>query len=253
MDQARLIREHRRQEAEDGFPLLDGCPSTFVLRRLLALEALTGAERVAWADQLSDLAEAQDEAPLSLAAREDLVARLPLVARIEKAGQTGPDLRTQSVKSLARLAAEPGGIAGFVQLHNLPPAAAMPPAPHIPGFEAAVPAPPAQLRKAMLAAVQAKFGGERRKISSEMEQLVAPVPRGRMVVNLGFSGKGAGALTRQMDYSPCADLDGARLVPTSYEGLWLLPAQWDLISVGNLEAAAAHLACVIEARLALAG
>lgn len=77
--------------------------------------------------------------------------------------------------------------------------------------------------------------------------------RGRMVVKLGFGGKGWGAQSRQLDYGLWADLDGVRLLPTSCEALWLLPSQWDLITVGNVEAVAAHLVRVIEARLALAG
>jgi hypothetical protein len=252
MDQAGRARAHRREQAVAGFPLLSGCPSTFVLRRLVALKTLTPEERVDWAEQLSDLAEAQAGATQTQDARAAVLARLPLIGRVEQALPVRPDLRFQSVKNLARLAADPGGIAGFIRLQEMTPEAESPPAPHVPDFEAAVPTSPAALRKAMLAAVQARFGGERRKVSSELEQLVAPVPRGQVVVNLGFAGKGAGAMARQMDYSLWADLDGVRMVPTSYEALWLLPAQWDLITVGNLEAAAAHLPGVIEARLALA-
>lgn len=253
MDQTGLTRAHRRAEAEAGFPLLRGCPSTFVMRRLAALDGLSGAERVAYADQLSALVEAEAAGPLSQPARADLVAGLPLVAQVEAASQLTPDLRFLSVKALARLVAEPDGIAGFLRLQALPPEAARPPAPHVPNFEAAVPAPPARLRKLMLAALLARFGGQVRKVSSDLEQLVAEVPRGRMVLNLGFSSKGWGAMSRQMDYSLWADLDGVRMVPTAYEAVWLLPAQWDLITVSNLEAAAAHLPKVIEARLALEG
>jgi hypothetical protein len=60
-------------------------------------------------------------------------------------------------------------------------------------------------------------------------------------------------MARQLDYSLWADLEGRRMVPTSYEALWLLPAQWDLITVGNIEAAAGHLVRVVEARLGLEG
>lgn len=71
------------------------------------------------------------------------------------------------------------------------------------------------------------------------------------MVTLDFAGRGWGAISRQMGYSLWADLDGVRLTPTSYEALWRLPAQWDLLTPGNLDAAAAHLARVVEARLAL--
>ncbi len=253
MDQTGLARAHRRAEAEAGFPLLRGCPSTFVLRRLAALDGLSGAERVAYADQLSALVGAEAAEPLSQPARAEMVAGLPLVARVEAAGQARLGLRFQGVKSLARLAAEPDGIAGFVRLQQLSGEAAGPPAPHVPSFEAAVPAPPARLRKLVMAALLARFGGQVRKVSSDLEQLVAEVPRGKMVLNIGFAGRCWGAMSRQMDYSLCADLDGVRMVPSAYEALWLLPAQWDLITVSNIEAVAAHLPKVIAAWLAVEG
>lgn len=252
MDQAAVLRAHRRDEARDGFPLLRGCPSTFVLRWLAQIDALTGAERLAYADQLSDLAEAEADGPLAQAVRQALVARLPLVARVEQAAPSRPDLRFLNVKALARLASEPGGIAGFVRFHDLPPESAVPPQPHVPTFEAAVPAPPARLRKGMVAAVQGRFGGQVRKVSSDLDHLVAPVPEGKLVIDLGFSGKGWSAMARQMNYSLWADLDGVRLFPTSYEALWLLPAHWDLVTAGNLDSTAAHLVRVIETRLAVA-
>jgi hypothetical protein len=217
------------------------------------LDSLTAAERLDYADQMSDLAEARDAGRLTPEERAAVSARLPLVARAEAAVIAGPDLRFQSVKSLARLAAEPGGIAGFVQMQGLVSAAAEPPLPHVPTFDAALPVAPGRLRKAVVGAVQLRFGGAVRKVSGDLEQLEALLPRGRMVLNLGFGGKGWGAMSRQLQYSLWADLDGVRMVPTAYEAVWLLPAQWDLITVGNVEAAAAHLVRVVEARLALAG
>lgn len=252
-DQAGRRRAHRRTEAAAGFPLLRGCPSTFVLRRLVALEALSAADRLAYADQLSDLAEATGDGTLPVDEREALVARLPLVARVEQAHPARPELRFQPVKSLARLAAEPGGIAAFVRFQQLSGEAATPPAPHVPSFAEAVPAPPAKLKKRIMAEVQARFGGELRKISSDLEQLTAPLPRGRVVLNVDFAGKGWAAMSRQMFYSLWADLDGVRMTPTTYESLWLLPAQWDLVTVANLDRVARHLPLLVEARLALEG
>lgn len=250
MDQ---VRTHRRQEAEQGFPLLRGCPSTTVLRRVAALDRLSGAERLSYADQVSELAEALTARPMSLADRDLLVARLPLVERVEADGPTRPDLRFQPVKSLARLAADPGGIEAFVRLQGLQGAAAGPPVPHVPDFGAAVPVQPGRLRKAVLGALQARFGGTVRKESSDLEQLTAPLPRGRMVLNLELSGRGWAAMSRQLDYSLWADLDGVRMTPTCYEAIWLLPARWDLITVANVEAVAGHLVRVVEARLEVEG
>lgn len=247
------VRAHRREEAARGFPLLRGCPSTFVLRRLVALDRLSAAERVGYTEELSDLAEAQAVAPLAQVERETLLARLPLVARVEAAGAGRPELRFQTVKTLARLAREPGGIEGFARMQGLEGDAAGPPLPHVTSFAEAVPVSPAKLRKAMLAAVVARFGGPAQEMGSDLAQLRVEVPRGRMVLTLDFAGKGWGALSKQMGYSLWADLDGRRMVPTSYEGLWLLPAQWDLLTPGNVEAAAQHLVRLVELRLELEG
>ena len=248
MDQG--VRTHRREEAGRGFPLLRGCPSTVVLRRLAVLDGLGEAERIAYADQLSVLAAAE-AVPLSLAARTSLLARLPLVARVEAELPGREDLRFQTVKSLARLAGEPGGIERLVRAQGLEGAAAGPPVPHVPSFAEAVPVAPGRLRKAVLGALQARFGGTVRRVSRDQEQLVADVPHGRMVLDLRLAGRSWGVMGPQLEYSFSAEVDGRRMAPTSYEAMWLLPAQWDLLTPGNVEAAAVHLARVVEARLAL--
>lgn len=210
------VRAHRREEAARGFPLLRGCPSTFVLRRLSVLDGMTERDREEFADQLSDYVAA-DPAFLTPQDRAALLARLPLVAAVEAGGSGRPDLRFQNVKTLARLAAEPGGVEGFIGLQGLTGEAAGPPAPHVPGFAEAVPVTPAKLRKAVAGALETRFGGKVVKQGSDMEQLRVDMPRGRMVLNLGFAGKGWSAMSRQFDYSLWADLDGVRMQPTSYE------------------------------------
>ncbi len=245
-----VARAHRREEAAQGFALLRGCPSTFVLRRLVALDRLTLRDREDYADQLSELAEA---GPLAPEAREAMVKRLPVVAEVEQAWVGRVDLRFQTVKSLARLAADPGGIEGFVRLQGLTGEAAGPPVPHVPNFAEAVPVTPARLRKAMAGALEARFGGKVEAQTSELEQMRVEVPRGRMVLTLSYPGKNWGAMSRQFDWTVWADLDGVRMVPTSYEALWLLPSQWDLLTPSNVAAAAAHLAWLVEARLAVEG
>jgi hypothetical protein len=245
------VRAHRREAAAQGFPLLRGCPSTFVLRRLAALDALTARDREGYAEELSDLAEAQAGDPLGHAEREALMRRLPVVAEVDGAVPARPDLRFQTVKNLARLAADPGGIAGFVRLQTLTGETAGPPVPHVRDFAEAIPVTPARLRKAVAGALEARFGGTVAKQGADLDQLRVNVPRGRMVLNLEFAGRGWGAMSRQMGYSLWADLDGVRMTPTSYEALWLLPAEWDLLTPSNVAAAAAHLARLVETRLDL--
>lgn len=244
------VRAHWREEAARGFPLLRGCPSTFVLRRLSVLDGMTERDREEFADQLSDYVAA-DPAFLTPQDRAALLARLPLVAAVDAGGQGRPDLRFQNVKTLARLAAEPGGVEGFIRLHGLTGEAAGPPAPHVPGLAEAVPVTPAKLRKAVARALEARFGGKVVKQAAHLDQLRVDVPRGRMVLNLGFAGRGWSAMSRQFDYSLWADLDGVRMQPTSYETLWLLPAHWDLLTPANVAAAAGHLVRLVETRLGL--
>lgn len=247
------VRAHRREEAARGFPLLRGCPSTIVLRRLVALDKLTVRDREDYAEELSDLAEALAGGNTGREERETMVKRLPVVSEVERSEIRRPDLRFQTVKTLARLAAEPGGIEGFVRLQGLTGEAAGPPVPHVPSFADAVPVTPAKLRKAVAGALVARFGGKVEKLSSDLEQLRVEVPRGQMVLNLELAGKGWGAMSRQFNYNLWADLDGVRMTPTSYEALWLLPSQWDLLTPGNVDATAAHLVRLVEARLALEG
>ena len=83
------------------------------------------------------------------AAEAALVEQLPLVARVEAEVPLRPDLRFQTVKNLARLAADPGGIAAFVALQGLTGAAAGPPMPHVLSFADAVPVTPARLVDSM--------------------------------------------------------------------------------------------------------
>lgn len=244
-------RAHRRSEAEQGFPLLRGCPSTLVLRLIVALDDLSLADRLDYADQVSELAEAQAGAGLPAAEREALLDRLPLLAKLERWVPDRPDMRFQSVTTLARLAADPGGIEGFVRMQGLTAAAADPPRPHVPSFAEAVPVLRSKLRKAVAEALETEFGAKVRTDSPELDQLVVAVPRGQMVLNVMFGGGGRGGKSQQLGYSLWADLDGVRMVPTSYEALWLKPSQWDLITPANTAAGVAHLVRLVKARLAL--
>ena len=219
-----------RAAAARGFPPLRGCPSTVVMRRLAVLGGLSGTKRLDCADQLSTLAEALAMAHLTQADRGILLAGLPILAGVEASEPGRPELGFQGVKALARLAREPGGIAAFVRMQGLEGPAAEPRLPHVGSFDAAVPVAPGRLRKAVLG---------------------APLPQGRMLLNLGLGGKRWGATSRQLAYGLWADPDGVRLQPTSHEAVWLQPALWGLITVATVEAVAQHLVRVVEARRAL--
>ena len=95
-----------------------------MLRRLVVLDALTPRDRREYAEEVSALYAARAGGALGQAEREALLKRLPVLAEVEPAR---PDLRFQPVKTLARLAADPGGIEGFVRLQGLTGAGAGPP------------------------------------------------------------------------------------------------------------------------------
>lgn len=241
-------RAHRRAEALAGFPLLRGCPATAVQRWLARADLLDAAQRVALAEALSDLVEAQEAAPMTPQAQ---VAAYPALLEVMGSGEV-PDrsARTIPVKLMARLIEEQGGFDGVARLFGLEGPKAEPPRPHLERWDEAVPVKPAALRKAAVAALVGRFGGEART-DGELTRLVAQVPEGRMVVDLLFAAPGR-ALSRQLSHGFFLDrADGTRVRPAGYEAMWRLGAEWDLITEGNLARSMAHLVRVTEARLAL--
>lgn len=254
-DAVEAERAHRLSEASAGFPLLRGCPNSFAVSLLDRIDSLSVDEQVSFAGQVSDLSRIQATQQLSSEARQDVLRDLPLAARMYDP-QTHiarrPSLRFQPVKRLALLKADPGGIDAFIQLQSLTEDEQAPPRPHIMTMDEAVPVTPAKLRKSVRAAVLEAFGGTYTKVSSDLDQLVAAIDGGRLTLNLGFAAPGRPG-TRQLDYSFYFDrASGDQLMPTSYESLWLLPSNWDLLTESNYNRSLAHLINVIRARLTVA-
>lgn len=250
-----LERQHRRAEAALGFPLLRGCPNDFAVRLLAGLDALTDAERLDFADQLSDLAEAQTGQALSSDARAGFLRERPLAERFY--GQRDPvaaplQLRFMPVKRLAAILRDLGGIDGVARTFALTEQHLALPGPHVTGLAEVEPVAPARLRKAVKAAVLARFGGSATKQSAEAERIVAAVPQGRMTLDMVFAASGRPD-AKQMEYHFFVDIAGeaGRFAPTTYETLWLLPAWWNMLTEANLDRSMDHLLRVIEARLAL--
>lgn len=244
-------RAHRRAEAVTGFPLLRLCPATAVQRWLARADLLDEAQRVELAEALSDLVEAQEAEPMSheaLMARIDARSVLRDVIGIGDAPERSA--RTIPVKLMARLIEEQGGFDGVARLFQLDGTGAEPPRPHVERWEEAVPVKPAALRKAAIAALVGRFGGEA-KTDGELTRVMAVVPEGRMVLDLMFAGPGR-AVSRQMSHGFFLDrADGTRVGRGCYEAMWRLGAEWDLITEGNLDRCMAHLVRVTEVRLAL--
>lgn len=235
-------RAHRRAEAEAGFPLLRGCPSTFVQRWLLRVEGMDAAERVALAEGISDLSEAQAAGPLDEAARGTFLAAHPLLQQALGSGPEVQAARCIPVKIMALLLKEQGGFEGVARLFGLEGARAEPPRPHVTAWDEAVPAKPAALRKAAEGAVLGRFGGTLRR-DGEMSRIVAEDGTG---VDLIFAAPGRPGARQMM-----ASLRATGRPLAAYEALWLLPMDWNLITAGKLDATVAHLVRVLEVRLAL--
>jgi hypothetical protein len=247
----KAARAHRRAEALAGFPLLRGCPATGVQRWLARADLLDEAQRVELAEALSDLVEAQEDAPMTQEALVEFAAARPVLRDVMRVGDAPErSARTIPVKLMARLIEEQGGFDGVARLFQLDGAKAEPPRPHVERWEEAVPVKPAALRKAAVAALVGRFGGEA-KTDGELTRVVAVVPEGRMVVDLIFAAPGR-AVSRQMGHLFFLDrADGTRVRSGCYEAMWRLGAEWDLITQANLDRSIAHLVRVIEARLAL--
>ena len=244
-------RSHRRAEALAGFPLLRGCPATGVQRWLARADLLDEARRVDLAEALSNLVEAQEVAPMAHEALADHIAAQPVLRDVIGVGDAPErSARTIPVKLMAQLIKEQGGFDGVARLFQFEGAKAEPPRPHLERWEEAVPAKPAALRKAAVAALVGRFGGEA-KADGEMTRVAAAVPQGRMVVDLIFAAPGRAA-SRQMSYTVFLDrVDGTRVRSGSYGSLWRIGAEWDLITEANLTRSMAHLVRVVDAQLAL--
>jgi hypothetical protein len=119
-------REHRRQQAERGFPLLRGSANTAAIGLIGFLDRLSADEQLSFAEQLSDLADFQQANPaITVEERLDLVRSLPLVERrfdsyLGRTTSTIPsiDVRLIPVKVLAGVIKDEttGGFDGWAKL-----------------------------------------------------------------------------------------------------------------------------------------
>ena len=244
-------RAHRRAEALAGFPLLRGCPATGVQRWLARADLLHEPQRVALAEAISDLVEEQEAAPMGHEALADHIAAQPVLRDVIGVGDTPErSARTIPIKLMAQLIKEQGGFDGVARLFQFEGPKAEPPHPHLERWDEAVPVKPAALRKAAVAALVGRFGGEA-KAEGELTRVVALVPQGRIVVDLIFAAPGRAA-SRQMSYVLMLDrADGTRMRCGSYGSIWRIGAEWDLITEGNLQRSMVHLVRVVDAQLTL--
>lgn len=256
-------RDHRRQQAERGFPLLRACPTTEAIKLTLYLDGLDEAERLAFADQLSSLEEEHEaRPPASNAEIHARIRSLPLVAGFlaPRMGMEPPvhrpvDLRLTPVKVLAKTLAEQGsdgveGLARVVRLSDDP--AARAPAPVVASSLAeVVPVEPRRLRKLVDDTLKRTFGVAAQRMDSDHVCYAAARPEGVMRVDVMFARPGR--LLHQFDYHFSAERPGRPKVwMTTYEDVWRLAARWDGVTQANAERSVAHLAALLSACLDLA-
>lgn len=252
------LRAHRRRQAELGYPLVRACPTTEAVKFSLYLDGLGEGDRLAYADQLSDLEDQlADQPPASNADIHAVIRSLPLVCGFlaPRMGMVDPeprpiDLRVTPVKVLARVLAESpsGGLDGLAATLRLSGAAeARAPAPVIAAsLEEVVPVEPRRLRKLLDAAMDRAFAARPERVGKDSVRYTFPRPEGAVRVDVDFAAPGR--LLHQFDYYVSAQFEGRPKVwMTPYESVWRLASRWDGVTRANAERSAAHLAQLVAA------
>jgi len=251
-------RAHRLSEAKAGFPLLRGCPNTEVMGLVDYLDGLVEADRIAFAAQLSDFAEAQSgKAVITLDDSRALQRTLPLIDPIfgEAATSRPPPERwfmpvrlyagirnqaqNKSINSRTR-----ESLLSWLRQGRAPADG------HAASLDELVPVAPKRLRMLIDDAITARFGSTGARLSPEHTVYSGYLPRGGFTVDVGFPrGRIRGY---QFTYRFNADMaDGRRVSRQSYESVWLRASHWDYLTKTNAERSILHLIRAIEACIEL--
>lgn len=255
------VRQHRRSQAEAGFPLLRDCPNTTAIQLIRFLDCLTIAEQIDFADQLSSLDDAEAANPpktndefLDLIRARPLLARhfgpsLNLVTPVAKP----VDIRLVPVKLLTAALKDNGGLDGWAKIARISddPAARVPPIPHAASYEDAIPIAPRRLRKLIDDALKMHFSADQQRLDKEHTRYVAPRDGGRVTIDVLFARPSD--LRHQFDYRISADMNaGRKLWNLAYESTWRTSNRWDYVTEANADRSIGHLMRVIDQTLALA-
>lgn len=171
-----VCRAHRREQAENGFPLLRGCPNTFAISLVAYVDQLDEDQRRAFADQLSDFIDAEEPtAGMTVEQRSVLLRKLPLVEAFFGGHLTGnvkprrPDVRFIPVKVLAGVFRDQqvGGFEGWARMAGLDDDARVPAEAHAASLHEIVPVAPRRLRRLIKAAMSETFSAREQRLSSE--------------------------------------------------------------------------------------
>lgn len=256
------LRAHRQEQAGLGFPLLRACPGTAAAGLIAFLDGLPPDRRIAFANEVSDLEDAQAARPPgSNAELHDLIRSFPIVyaapgpkfsASVPERG--APAIRDLPVKLLANLLEEagPAGIDGVAKTLGLSsdPAARSLPAGLVDSPAEIVPVAPARLRKLLDAALKQGFGAGAQRIAADYIVYDAPIQGGHMRLHAMFVAKGR--IRGQFSYSLDIAKAGMPKRQTSYESVWRMPSAWDYLTEANAARSADHLKTLIATCLDLA-
>ncbi len=245
-------RMHRRQQAALGFPLLRGSPCTAAIGLINFLDRLSPDEHVSFADQMSDLVEAQNAEPaMTVEARAAIVRSLPLVERhfgghfgLPHAPPTSIDVRTLPVKLLAGVMKDKqiGGFEGWLNLVRISdePGARLPPAAHAVSLDEINPVAPARLRRLIGDSMKKRFDASAKRVASDHTKFTAQLPTGHLECDFIFAT--GGNSRQQFNYCISAKFrEQPRLHMASYEGIWRVPSSWDYVTESNADRSIAHL------------
>jgi hypothetical protein len=255
-------RDHRRQQAERGFPLLRGSPNTAAIGLVAFLDRLSAGKQLSFADQLSDLVDGQLANPaMTGEKRLALVRSLPLVEQhfgrhfgLTSAHIPSIDVRVIPVKVLAGVLKDKtvGGFDGWAKLVTFSeePDARAPAAAHASSLQEIVPIAPGRLRKLIGDAMKKQLGAGEQRVNAEHIQFTAQLPGGNVKVDVIFA-KG-GTARHQFGYHVSAKIGASPLISmASYEGVWLTNSHWDYVTEANADRSVAHLIRQIETCLEL--
>lgn len=256
-------RKHRRQQAEQRFPMLRQSPNTAAIGLISFLDRLSADEQLSFADQLSDFADAQ--LTNSASTVEQLLEHLRSLPLVERHfgkyfGSTSPtipsvDVRIIPVKALAGVLKDEvtGGFDDWAKLVQFSedPEARKPPLAHASSIQEIVPIAPGRLRKLTGDAMKKRFCASQQRLNPEHTRFKAQMSGAILFVDIQFA-KGGGS-RHQLDYHVSAQIEERGLISNvSYESVWLTSGRWDYITETNADRSIAHLVRLIETCLELA-
>ncbi|MEM1274041.1 MAG: hypothetical protein AAGF88_09495 [Pseudomonadota bacterium] len=247
------IDAHRRDQAERGFPLLRACPNTSAMRLVRNLDRLGQAELMALFDQWAEYDRLCQTDAATPAAQMERLARFPVLAAFRKSTAdllSEKSVSTLPVKTVAGALNDPqigGRAAAWARFLQLPPEAAEFTTPHARHVDDLVPVKPRHLRVALKRGMEGRFAATEERLSTDTTRYIGRLRAWKIAVDIEFVSNRGWRRHHQFRYEIwLGPKGGGRLHVPGYEALWSVPAEWDYVTVENLERSVAALCDVVE-------